>query len=129
MNKTLLSTIIVFIFSFNSNAQSYIDSLKTALANEKNEFKKAKILNDLSWEIAPTDYDLSIDYANQALELVEKKDAKLSAEAYTCLGSANDFHGKYDLAISNYQKSYEGYKTINDQTGMAKVYLNIGASY
>ena len=129
MNKTLLSTIIVFVFSFNTKAQSYIDSLKSALANEKNELKKAKILNDLSWEIAPTDYNLSIDYANQALALVEKKDAKLSAEAYTCLGSANDLHGKYDLAISNYQKSYEGYKTINDQTGMAKVYLNIGASY
>ena len=127
--KTLFILVLVSTFSNNLFSQTLIDSLKTALANEKNELKKAKILNDLSWEIAPTDYHLSIEYANKALELIEKKDTKLSAEAYTCLGSANDLHGKYDLAILNYQKSFDGYKSIKDETGMAKVYLNIGASF
>ena len=61
-----------------------------------------------------TDYDSSIAFAEEALSMAEKKYPKLEAEAYTCLGSANDFHGKYDLAIANYQKSYDKYQSIND---------------
>lgn len=131
--KTKLLLTYCFLFAFflphSSHAQDVIDSLKKSLAESKNDKEKIKILNDLSWEIAPTDCDSSIAFAEEALSMAEKKYPKLEAEAYTCLGSANDLHGKYDLAILNYQKSFEGYKSIKDETGMAKVYLNIGASF
>ncbi len=132
MKKRLLLTycILFTLFTLSDGyAQEVIDSLKKELAKSKTDEEKIKILNDLSWEIAPTDYDSSIAFAEEALSMAEKKYPKLEAEAYTCLGSANDFHGKYDLAIANYQKSYDKYQSINEEIGMAKVYLNIGASY
>lgn len=109
--------------------QDIIDSLKSDLSKATTDEEKAKILNDLSWEIAPVDFNLSVSYAHQSLEIQKGKYPDLEAESYTCLGSANDLHGKYDDALRYYQMSYQVYESLKNEEGKAKVLLNIGASY
>ncbi|MDD5149592.1 MAG: tetratricopeptide repeat protein [Flavobacterium sp.] len=129
LKYVLLLLIISLHIPFSMNGQSVIDSLKLELKKAKNKEIKIKILNDLSWEIAPTNIRASIGYATKALNLAKENYPNYKAESYTCLGSAFDMHGKYNEAISYYNKSYDAYKSINDSIGMAKVFLNIGASY
>lgn len=122
---------LLVIFSKKAEAQyvQLVDSFKTELTKPHSDEELAHILNELSWELAPTNYDEAKGYAEKALQLSQGKYLKEEATAYNRLGDVYDLHGQYKESIIQYEKSAGIRKELADSIGYSNVLINIGASY
>lgn len=131
MNKKIIINVVFFILNsiIYSQSDNVIDSLKQELKKATSEKNKIELLNELSWELSPIDFENAFLYANEALKLSKGKFKQDEATAYNRIGSAYDLHGNYPLAILNYEKSATLRLILNDSLGYSNVLLNIGALY
>ncbi|RMF58827.1 MAG: tetratricopeptide repeat protein [Calditrichaeota bacterium] len=77
-----------------------------------------------------SEYDLAEEHYQQALRLIEPLGSKLlKANLYNNLGIVENVRGNRLKAIALYSKCIPLYKSLGDNYGLARVYLNIGISY
>lgn len=112
-------------------AQShYVDSLLTALGQSEPDSQRVLLLNELSWEYALTDADLSLRFAERATDLAtEIGDTAGRATGRYYLGRAHSLLGNYEAAIRETERSLALYAASEDMYGVAKTHNQIGTTY
>jgi two-component system, NarL family, sensor kinase len=107
-----------------------IDSLKTLLANPKDDKERIKVLLELCWELRFVNADTARDYGLQALSL--SQDLKLrdyEVEALHNVGITHEAQGNYNEALDFELKALALRKEIGDNSKTANTLNNIGIIY
>lgn len=82
--------------------------------------------------IPPEQYNKGKAYIIKALDILEKYKIEkntINPYAYGLLADLYMNEKKYDLAIINYEKSYQGYKLLNDDKGASDINMFIAKAY
>jgi class 3 adenylate cyclase/Tfp pilus assembly protein PilF len=117
-------------FSLPFNFANNIDSLKSVLPNLPEDTSKVNVLLDLSSQLWRSVPDEAIVYAEEAVELSEKKKySKGSALALKNIGLAYYIKGDYVSVLNYWQQALEAYRKNNDKVGVGNILSNIGAVY
>ena len=119
--------ILIGVSAFSQETK-IIDSLKKKLPHV-NRLEKIAVLNDLSWELAPVDPQLALEYSKTALKLCKPDETENLAQTYVVLGGAYDFMGKYEEARKYYDLGGKLRLQIQDTAGYSNTLLNIGVTY
>lgn len=124
--NALMKKLIAFLFSivFSLSVYGYMSpdvTGDTALINK---------LNNDGYNLRRSDAEQTIEKGSKALQLARKIPyGKGIAEAYRIIGLGRDYSGEPEKAIESYLNSLSVYQSINDVSGQAKVYNNIGNLY
>ena len=122
--------LVVFIlFSSNANAQQYIwhkghdvDSLLEVIVKQDG-YDRIKTLNHLAYSLYFIDFEVSKQYAEEAMDLSEKLGYKEGiAEAYRNLGYIYWYGGDYPEALKKCHKSMTLYEELNNRYKLARLY-------
>ncbi len=144
--KTTLKYLALILFAFvlhefaYSQDQRLTDSLENALKRfnaykleihgntpEKNDTVKVNILFELSKAYWYNNFEKSIEYANQSLQLAEQISYKRGIiHAYYTMGVINYIKGNYVQGLIQSKKSLTLAEELKDQQGIADAYINIG---
>lgn len=129
MKQLIIITSIIFTSLVLNGHETNIDSLLVEL--NKNEIdNKEEILNKLSQEYFNIDLQKSIDYAEQALIIADKKGNKTEkAISYSNLGIASRKNGEYNKALDNFEAALRIVKDLNNLELHSRIYNNIGIIY
>ena len=130
--KIILSfTAFTLLFGAFGQNNSAIDSLENILKTAKADTAKVNILNALSSQYERiSDYKMSIQYAESALELATTLNYKKGiASSYNNIGSGHEVQGNYPEALEDYFASVKIKEEIGDKKGIAGSYNNIGNIY
>lgn len=122
----------ILLVSFHNFSQNRdLDSLRTAIGKHTNSEYKTDALNLLSRELfLRTNYDSSLYYANQAMELGKKKGYKNGiADALSNIGKNYFSQGKNDEAMKSLKQALKIFKEIDQKKGIADCYNNMGNVY
>jgi class 3 adenylate cyclase/tetratricopeptide (TPR) repeat protein len=107
-----------------------IDSLKSLVANAKEDSTKVKTLLTLAGKYHISDSSAAIQYASQARDLAEKIGFKTGlAYAYKTIGLTYYFNTVPFKAVLNWELSLETFMEINDLQGQSNMLNNLGATY
>jgi two-component system, NarL family, sensor kinase len=107
-----------------------IDSLKTLLANPKDDKERIKVLLELCWELRFVNADTARDYGLRALSL--SQDLKLrdyEVEALHNVGITHEAQGNYNEALDFELRALALRKEIGDNSKTANTLNNIGIIY
>ncbi len=118
-----------FVFCLHLQAQTPVaDSLQSLLQHEKDDLRKAAILNALSEALRSSDFIKSREYAEQAFVLAEKSGVNSPEAARSLLntGVAYYYQGNYEKALEAYLQSLGRYEKLSDKKGMASVWNEVG---
>ncbi|MCK5822437.1 MAG: tetratricopeptide repeat protein, partial [Bacteroidales bacterium] len=131
--KKYIKIILLLIFLLNNTFiygnVSKIDSLEKQLkkVNDKEQFD---IFLQLSKEYRNRSFKKSFYYAQQALKNSQKfNNKKYEIIAYETLGLAFQSEGKLESTIEQFQKALAIEKQLDDQSGIAHIYITIGDIY
>jgi len=131
MKKTF-SIVIFFLFTFNVIAQNTnrIDSLLKVLKKNIDDTTRVNVLNQLSWNYINSDFDNSLKYGEQALDLAQKIDFNSGIGlAYTYISYAYYRKGSFDDALIYVNKAIAVYEVLNDYKKISKSKLTISQIY
>lgn len=109
--------------------KSVADSLNAKLESTNTpDSSRVKALLKYAWEgYLYHESDSSLLFANEAFETAQKSGLPhLAGEALNTKGAYHYVRGDFDAALKEYEACKEVYKEINDFTGMANTYNNIG---
>lgn len=127
--KHLLFFFFLFFCVFSGTAQNRIDSLKSALALNKNG-DKIHLLVELCWEYRYHHPDSARLFGYQALKLArEKKDLNFEAEALHNLAVTYEAQGDYKKSLAYNLKVLKLRTQLKDQLKTANTLNNIGVAY
>lgn len=131
MRKVIVIIILCLsILDSRSQDQDYIDSLVHRLDYELTDTARINLLNKIAADLLYIDAEKIDDFANQALELSERKNYSFGkANAYNNLGIYYRTKGIYDMAIDYFFNSLDIMEELNDINGIARSYNLIGIIY
>ncbi len=124
-------TIFFFLFylTFNSYTQDKVDSLQYQLKDADGK-EKTKIYLALAEANAENNFEESINYSKEALNLAQKqKDKQLIAKSYQKMGQSYYYDYQNDKAIEYYKKSLDILKEIDDKKGMIFSLNHLGLTH
>ncbi len=128
MKSILFIPVYLWLFFMIHSCQR---SSQTSIpGNMETEKELIDSLNELSWELSPTNFKKSLSLANKAL--IKSQNISYTsgiALSYLRIGLAYDYEGDYTEAFDNYYKSLKLWQEIGDQKQIATTYNNIGTSY
>ena len=135
--------ILILTFHFISNiiigqsdneledgADVVFDSLIHRLNDSIEDTSKIKLLNEISWNYAPTNFEKSKRFADSAFVLATSigwKNGK--ALSLKNLGEALRYKGDVEDALEIHKEALILYKEVKDQKGTASVLSNLGIGY
>jgi tetratricopeptide (TPR) repeat protein len=109
--------------------ESYLTSMQH-FRKIKNIDGQAKVYNNLGNLYREADNDKALNYFNKSLELaIKQNDVPLIAGLYLNTGSIYETKGKYNAALSSYEKSYKLFTSINNSIGIIQCLQNLGVLY
>lgn len=121
---TLLFIIAPTIFGFG---QENTDSLIKVLGNTKIDTSRSVVLNKLSRSYRNTDYDKSLQYAEEALDISRKANFDRGmSDALINLGMVYYRQHEFDRSMIHLNKAYAIYEATNNQLGIATYFSSIG---
>ncbi len=116
--------------SYPEEKNNIIDSLKIALKKEQNDTSKINLLNKISWNLAPIDFEKSITFADSAIRLSEKIDWKIGkAKSLNNKGEALRNQGAFDDALIVHKSALKIFEELNNILFRAKTESYIGITY
>lgn len=123
--------ILLCFFAVRVSAQTaVIDSLQKAIAKEKNQEKKASLLNQLAFEYRGIDAMQTRDLAREAYSIGQQvKNQKIQADALHKEGLSFYYVDSYDTAKVLYKKSLQLAQKLSDSSLIAQAYTGIGNVY
>ncbi len=135
MNKLSLIFLLIFLLKLpvvtaqEKNISNKIDSLHEVYLTSEG-YEKAKISNKLAFYYLDKNYNKSIKYGKEAIQIAALyKSDKIISQANCIVGYAYYYQCKYDSAINHYKISLEIDLNRNDKTGIANLYNAIGLVY
>ncbi len=130
--KRYILSILLILLGFTALAQSHkIDSLRKALAGEKEDTNKSKTLNSLAGALfSAGEYDSTLFYANRAKALAERIGFERGLAAIYCnLANATSYKGNNAMGIEYASKALEISKKYNIARLTAFAYNILGYTY
>jgi len=125
----IISLLMGFLLPVFSQNQSKIDSLQQN-AVAASDSAKIGIYTSLCWELRAGNSVLALEYAEKALFLSDSlKINSYKPTIYAFSGVAKRNQGDYGAALSDYLKSLEFSKELNNETQQAYSLNNIGEIY
>jgi signal transduction histidine kinase/Tfp pilus assembly protein PilF len=116
--KWLRHTVTVLSFTcccVTANAGSPVDSLLNLLPKTTNDSLKARLLNDISWQLRKSDPPRAKQYAESALEIALRHNwLRVEAEAWQKIGYAESNVGNFAQAEDAQKKAIRRFKDIGD---------------
>ena len=110
-----------------SPAEQVLDSLINRLQNETTDTSKINLLNAISHEYPPDDYNNRKKFGDSALALAIKINwDKGHAEALINIGDAISAVGSINESLAKYRNALEIFKRINDKSGVANTFSKNG---
>lgn len=110
-----------------------INNYQTALSyfqQLKDLASQGKIYSNIGNLYRYTDYDLSLDYFNKALDIAKKiSDEALMAGAYNNMGTVYYHKNSFNQALTYYEKSSVLYSKLKDSTNIVQLMQNKGLMY
>lgn len=131
MRIIIVSIIFIYncFFGFAQN-KDLTDSLLKELQKSKKDIEKVKIYNELSWNYINFNFDLSIKYAQEALDLAQKiNNNEGIALAYTHIAYASCRKGDFNEALININKGIGIYEILGKSQEVAKSLLTVSQIY
>ncbi|HTB32350.1 MAG TPA: tetratricopeptide repeat protein, partial [Bacteroidia bacterium] len=131
MNRYIVSLLLIML-CFNASAQNNkIDSLRKALAGEKEDTNRVNTLNHLSEALCRVSMlDSAMVYANKAKETAEKSGFERGLSSTYCnLANANCYLGNKLKAIEYANKALEISRKFNDAKFTAFALNLLGLTY
>ncbi len=117
-------------FAQKDNRQAKIDSLLTILKLAKEDTNKVDLFFDLSTKYRRLDFDKSIHYGTQGLQLAQKlNDKNRISQAFYLLGNTNLFVANDSAALRFLYQALKIEQEKGDAEGIASVFTNIGSAY
>ncbi|MCB9044963.1 MAG: tetratricopeptide repeat protein [Chitinophagales bacterium] len=139
MKNTLIITCIFLllilpvsnsIFAQVPENRELVDSLSTALSQQKEDTTKVAILNKLSFVFSDINPDSGLIYARKALALAKRSRWDIGiATAYYQTGINLNEQGMFDTAEQYFKKGLKIYVEKNDKRGIANSYNALGTMY
>jgi tetratricopeptide (TPR) repeat protein len=131
MNKQFINILFIALFSSGVFGQSTVsDSLEMVLTKQKEVKLRLELMNQLSQENAQINFDKSIKYGNQALELaLNLKNNEQVIKAYQNIGDAYSFNNNFADAADSYQKALNLSLKNNSLNEAAYSYNLLGINY
>lgn len=128
MKRRIYFILFISCYSLVLSAQeNKLDSLEYLLLNEEKHSLKVKLLNEISTEYLKSDYEKSISYAKQALDLTELLNYdKEKAISLNLLGKGYMYLGLNEQAIIYFFESLDLYKELQDSIGITRSYCSLG---
>lgn len=106
------------------------DSLKTVLNQTSIDTTKVNLLNEISWNLAPTDFNQSFNFADSARKLAQKINfTKGEADAFNNLGELYRYNGDIKASIENHKTALKIFNNLHNQKDVAKTFSNLGVAY
>ena len=125
--KYLLFLLLTIHYNTQIFSQIKADSLVKVLKTIKTDSLKAKILNELCWELKSSDPRLALNYGKEALNISKKiGNLKTEAKAMKNIGVLHLFLGDYDKAEDFFIKSLNKFNDLGEKNGISGCYNNIG---
>jgi serine phosphatase RsbU (regulator of sigma subunit) len=107
-----------------------IDSLIKVAETQKEDTLKVINLNDICWNLKTKDFDKSMEYGLQSVNLARQlKYKKGEALANKHLGGIHYLRSKYAVAYKYYNESLKLYREVKDNLGISKVISNLGSIF
>lgn len=130
MRKKLGSYIILFLISFNLQAnQSTADSLLKILQESEGD-QRMEILNQLSKEYMDNSVDKSLVYANELLKLAQQdNNSKYLKLSFALLGELYFYVDDISKSLMYFEKQLVKCTEQKDSTGISNAYNNLGIAY
>ncbi|MBL0049529.1 MAG: tetratricopeptide repeat protein [Bacteroidetes bacterium] len=117
-------------FAQKDSRQAKVDSLLNSLSKAKEDSNKVDLFFTLSTTFRRLDFDKSIDFGTQGLQLAQKlNDRNRISQAYYLLGNTNLFAANYSSALRFLNEALKLEQEKGDVEGIATVYTNIGNAY
>lgn len=128
--KFIISIVFAFTIYTSGFATSKADSLIDVLKNEKTDSIKLLLLRDIGREFINNNVDTARYYYSEGVKIAQKRGLhKELASLYRSVGNTYYNQASYDSAISNYTRSLNIFKGIDDKKGVSRALLNIGTVY
>jgi tetratricopeptide (TPR) repeat protein len=131
--RYIIASIISSTSVLTSSAQNTtIDSLKTVLNLQKQDTNSVSILNEISNQyLLNSDYDNSLQYANNALSIAEKLDYPYGkALAHKNLAQTYmDSISTFPKAKIHFHEALKIFEAIDDKRNLARCYALLGNGY
>lgn len=124
---TMLCVVVFPVVLFSQN-QARVDSLRYDLEMARTDSVKVITLIELAREYAAGELPVSLDYAQQALDLAETtKDDHLISQSLFTMGLICFYNGLMDLAARNYYRYLDIQRTLNNSDEITNALINIGS--
>lgn len=125
-----LGVLLFYCTLISKGKNVYTDSLLTELGKSQEDTNRVFLLNELSWEYALADPELSIGFAERAISLASDLNYKEGLSVgHNYLGRAYSMLGKYQLSIDEIKKSLALDKESGNLFGMASAHNQLGTGY
>ncbi len=125
---TTILTFVVFPAVLLSQNQARVDSLRYDLEMARIDSVKVMTLIELAREYAVGELPVSLDYAQQALDLAETtKDNDLISQSLFTMGLICFYNGLLDLAARNYYRYLEIQRSLDNPDGITSALINVGS--
>ena len=133
MKRKVIVLIAVFLLAIVSFAEKSIDQIIAELEKKLPtvpEKEKVGVLNELAYEYQEQYPERCIKYANQALELSQKRnDVRGKAVALKNIGIGCRSLAKYKDAIGYGQQALEIFKSSGDEKGVSDSLIDVGTAF
>ena len=125
----LFMSVTVMTITF-SNAQVKLDSLESELRKSTSDSVKVRLLHQLTDEYKFMDFTRAESFANQALQLSEKKDWNWAkAESYRRMSALATLHGNYTTALKYDNQRLPLTMALKDSAQIANALNVLGNTY
>ena len=125
----LILLILLFPIICKAQNQIIVDSLLIESEKTENIEDKSGILIQLSRLYWKTDYNLSVKYAKDALDILKDKNKVTYVSALRTLGNAYLFSGNYDEALKYFFQGQNLAEKLNDAFELFATTVSIGVVY
>ena len=131
MGKISFLFIALFITFAAAFGQKTADSLLDQLSQEKDEVKRAQIMNSLAYFYDNNDENKNAyDFASKALTIAQKhNNIELLYDLYYVLGSIQFDLGNYEASLENFNKCLVANKEYKDSSKYHIILFNVGMIY
>ncbi|TVQ07927.1 MAG: tetratricopeptide repeat protein [Bacteroidetes bacterium] len=111
-----------------SQNQARVDSLRYDLEMARTDSVKVITLIELAREYSSGELPISMDYAQQALDLAETtKDNDLISQSLFTMGLICFYNGLLDMAARNYYRYLEIQRSLDNPDGITSALINVGS--
>ncbi len=129
MKSLLLFLTLLLPFTFTAGDSSVVEQLIINLQNEPEEVDQTKILLQISGQYFPENPELSLDYAQLALDkAIVLQNADLQYDAYCQIAEIYNHITSFDLALKHYNEALLLVEGKNEKK-MSNVLNEIGGVY